>query len=89
MKKEMSLRISLKQRIKFCVNGWLETLAEAVSACLEEKVSPIQTLRILHAIVAFTVLVFSYGHALLSVLFLVWFALTLVDCKRAGLSGKM
>lgn len=89
MKKEMSLRISLKQRIKFCVNGWLETLAEVLSTCLEEKVSPIQTLRILHAIVAFTVLVFSYGHALLSVLFLVWFAMTLVDCKRAGLSDKM
>lgn len=89
MKKEMSLRISLKERIKSCVNGWAETLAEAMSACIEENVSPGQALRILHVVVAFTVLVFSYTHALLSILFLIWFALTLVDCKRAGLSCKM
>lgn len=89
MKKEMSIRISLKERIKCCVNGWAETLAEALSACMEEKVSPNQALRILHAVIAFTVLVFSYAHALLSVVFLVWFVLTLIDCKRAGVSCKM
>ena len=88
MKKEMSLRISLKERVKFYVASCAETLAQAMSACLEEKVSSAQALRILHALVAFTVLVFSYGHAFLSVLFLVWFVLTLVDCKRAGLSGR-
>lgn len=89
MKKEMTLRISLKERIKLCVNGWSETLAEALSTCLEEKVSPSQALRILHAVIAFTVLVFSYGNAWLSVVFLIWFALTLIDCKRAGVSCKM
>lgn len=93
MKKEMTLRISLKERIKLCVNGWSETLAEALaealSTCLEEKVSPSQALRILHAVIAFTVLVFSYGNAWLSVVFLIWFALTLIDCKRAGVSSKM
>ena len=88
MKKEISLRISLKERAKFYVASCAETLAQAMSACLEEKVSPTQALRILHALVAFTVLVFSYGHAFLSVLFLVWFVLTLLDCKRAGLSRK-
>ena len=88
MKKEISLRISLKERVKFYVTSCAEALAQAMSACLEEKVSPAQALRILHALVAFTVLVFSYGHAFLSVLFLIWFVLTLVDCKRAGLSGR-
>ena len=88
MKKEISLRISLKERVKFYVASCAEALAQAMSACLDEKVSPAQALRILHALVAFTVLVFSYGHAFLSVLFLIWFVLTLVDCKRAGLSGR-
>lgn len=88
MKKEISLRISLKERVKCYVGSCAETLAQAMSACLEEKISPAQALRILHALVAFTILVFSYGHAFLSVLFLVWFILTLVDCKRAGLSGR-
>ena len=88
MKKEISLRISLKERVKCYVGSCAETLAQAMSACLEEKVSPAQAMRILHALVAFTVLVFSYGHAFLSVLFLIWFVLTLVDCKRAGLSGR-
>lgn len=89
MKKEMSLRISLKERIKFCVNEFTERLADALCFCLEEKVTPSQVLRILHAVVAFTVLVFSYGNALLSVLFLIWFILTLIDCKRAGVSCRM
>ncbi|MBO5251724.1 MAG: hypothetical protein J6B31_06995 [Bacteroidaceae bacterium] len=89
MKKEMSIRISFKERIKLCINGWAETLAEAMSSCIEERISPSQALRILHAVIAFTVLVFSYTHALLSVLFLIWFVLTLIDCKRAGVSCRM
>ena len=88
MKKEISLRISLKERVKCYVASCAETLAQAMSVCLEEKVSLAQALRILHALVAFTVLVFSYGHVFLSVLFLVWFVLTLIDCKRAGLSER-
>lgn len=89
MKKEMSIRISFKERIKLCINGWTETLAEAMSSCIEERISPSQALRILHAVIAFTVLVFSYTHALLSVLFLIWFVLTLIDCKRAGVPCRM
>ena len=84
MKKEMSLRISLNERIKCCVNDFVPALANALSHCVEEEISPAQTLRILHAVIAFTFLVFSYGN----VLFLIWFALTLVDCKRAGLSNQ-
>ena len=89
MKKEMSLRISLKERLCLCAEGWSESLASAMSSCLEEKVSPVQALRILHAVVAFTVLVFSCTHAVLSVMFLIWFVLTLLDCRRAGLSVKI
>lgn len=89
MKKEMSLRISLNERIKCSVNDFVATLANALSRCVEEKISPAQTLRILHAVVAFTFLVFSYGNVFFSVLFLIWFALTLIDCKRAGLSNLM
>ena len=85
MKKEMSLRISLKQRFVLCMLSAVTPMARLLSECLEEEVSVEKTLRILHAVVAFTILVFFYGHALMSVLFLLWFVLTLVDCKRAGI----
>ena len=85
MKKEMSLRISLKQRFTLCILNMVTPIARVMSDCLEEEVSAEKTLRILHAVVAFTVLVFSYGHALMSVLFLIWFVLTLVDCRRVGI----
>ena len=85
MKKEMSLRISLKQRFALCMLNMVTPIARVMSDCLEEEVPADKTLRILHAVVAFTVLVFSYGSALMSVLFLVWFVLTLVECKRAGI----
>lgn len=85
MKKEMAFRISLKERIKLYVLGSVNPMARALSTMLEEEISAEQTLRILHVVAAFTALVFTYGHALMSVLFLIWFALTLVDCRRAGL----
>ena len=85
MKKEMSLRISLKQRFVLCMLSAVTPMARLLSECLEEEVSTEKTLSILHAVVTFTILVFSYGHALMSVLFLLWFVLTLVDCKRAGI----
>ena len=81
----MSLRIYLKQRFVLCMLSAVTPMARLLSECLEEEVSAEKTLRILHAVVAFTILVFSYGHALMSVLFLLWFVLTLVDCKRAGI----
>lgn len=85
MKKEMTYRISLKQRFVLCMLSLVTPIARLLSDCLEEEISAEKTLRILHAIIAFTMLVFSYGHALISVLFLVWFVLTLVDCKRVGI----
>ena len=36
-------------------------------------------------ILAFTGLVFSYGNALLSWLFLVWFILALMDGRKVGI----
>lgn len=85
MKKELSLRLSLMGRAKLCVVGWADAYAALLSLYLGEKVETGPALRITHAVLVFTVLVFSYGNALLSLLFLLWFILTLLDCKRAGI----
>lgn len=82
MKKEISLRISMKEQVKLYLGSCIDSWAHVLSFCLDEKISRVKSLRILHAIVAFTVLVFSHTYAWLSVIFLVWFALTLLDCKR-------
>ncbi len=85
MKKELSLRLSLMGRVKLSVVSWADAYADLFSLYLGEKVSTGHVMRITHAVLAFTVLVFSYGNALLSLLFLVWFILTLLDCKKAGI----
>ncbi len=85
MKKEMTLRPSVMESVKLMIVACIESLAKVCSDCVGEEISPAKLVRILHAVLAFTVLVFSHTHALLSVLFLIWFALTLLDCKRAGL----
>lgn len=85
MKKELSLRLSLMGRVKLCMARWADAYAALFSLYLGEKVETGPVLRITHAVLAFTVLVFSYGSALLSLLFLVWFILTLLDCKRVGI----
>lgn len=85
MKKELSLRLSLMGRAKLYVAGWAEAYANLFSLYLGEKVNTGHVMRITHAVLSFTILVFSYGNALLSLLFLVWFILTLLDCKRAGI----
>lgn len=85
MKKEVSLRLSWIERVKLSLVGWADAYASLLSFCLEEEISAGHALRITHAMLAFTFLVFSCGNALLSVLFLVWFVLTLRDCKRAGI----
>lgn len=86
MKKELSLHLSLMGRVKLYVADWADAYANLFSLYLGEKVSTGHVMRITHAVLAFTVLVFSYGHALLSLLFLVWFVLTLLDCKRSGIN---
>lgn len=88
MKKEISLRMTLSERVKLYLNTTAEALAQTLSACVEEEISVAQALRILHTVLAFTFLVFSHTHALLSVLFLVWFALTLRDCRKVLLKKK-
>ena len=85
MKKELSLRLSLMGRVKLSVVSWADAYADLFSLYLGEKVSTGHVMRMTHAVLAFTVLVFSYGNALLSLLFLVWFILTLLDCKKAGI----
>ena len=85
MKKEMSLRFSMKACVKSYADNVVECFAKMLSFCLDEKVSPLKAGCILHAMIAFTFLVFSHTQVWLSVLFLIWFFLTLLDCKRVGL----
>lgn len=89
MKKELSIRLSLLGRVKLFVAGWADAYANLFSLYLGEKVSTGHVMRITHAVVAFMVLVFSYcSNPLLSMLFLIWFVLTLLDCKKVGCSLK-
>ena len=82
MKKDLSIRLSLLGRVKLFVAGWADAYANLFSLYLGEKVSTGHVMRITHAVVAFMVLVFSYcSNPLLSMLFLIWFVLTLLDCK--------
>lgn len=86
MKKELSLRLSLTGRVKLYVAGWADAYANLFSLYLGEKVSTGHVMRITHAVVAFTILVFTYcSNSLWSLLFLAWFVLTLLDCKKAGI----
>ena len=83
MKKELSIRLSLLGRVKLFVAGWADAYANLFSLYLGEKVSTGHVMRITHAVVAF--MVFSYcSNPLLSMLFLIWFVLTLLDCKKSG-----
>lgn len=87
MKKELSIRLSLLGRVKLFVAGWADAYANLFSLYLGEKVSTGHVMRITHAVVAFMVLVFSYcSNPLLSMLFLIWFVLTLLDCKKSGVN---
>jgi len=64
MKKELSLRLSLMGRVKLYVADWADAYANLFSLFLGEKVSTGHVMRITHAVLAFTVLVFSYGNAI-------------------------
>lgn len=66
----------------------LESLAHLYSRILEEKVTPPQALRLLHAQLAFLLLAFPcHLPILVRILFLVWFTVSLIQCRRAGI-GK-
>lgn len=66
----------------------LLALAHLYSRILEEKITPSQALRLLNAQLAFLFLAFPlYFPMPVRILFLVWFATALIQCRRAGL-GK-
>lgn len=85
MKKDLSLRLSLKERIKAAVINTTDAYASLFSLYLGEEVSTSHVLRITHVMLAFTCLVFTYGNVMVSILFLLWFIGTLYDCVRAGI----
>lgn len=85
MKRDLILKLSLSQRIQIRAKSIGEGYARLLSYFLEEKINAGNAFRITHALLAFTVLVFSYGDAIYSVIFLIWFILTLLSCKRAGI----
>lgn len=85
MKKDLSLRLSLKERVKMAVVNVADAYAGLFSMYLGEEISTSRVLRITHALLAFTFLVFTYGNAMASILFLFWFIGTLYDCVRAGI----
>lgn len=66
----------------------LLSLARLYSRILEEKITPSQALRLLNAQLAFLFLAFPCCIPMpVRILFLVWFATSLIQCRRVGL-GK-
>ncbi len=64
-------------------------LTAVYSRLLEEDITPRQTLLLLQAQVAFFALAFPLAFSLaLRLVFLLWFALSLVHCRRAGLGKR-
>ena len=85
MKKVLSLSLSLSQCIRMLVSTLVEAYTHLFSRYMDEEISPSKVLKVTHAVIAFTVLVFSYGNIFFSVLTLGWFIVALLDCKKAGI----
>lgn len=100
MKKEMILQTATTRSSKNSFTwfaGWaccksilssrrLMSLSRYYSRLLELPVTSLQTLYLLHAQLAFVCLVFPVECSLsIRVLFLVWFALSVLQCKCSGL----
>ena len=83
MKKVLSLSLSLSQRVRMHVSTFVE--AYLFSRYMGEEISPSTVLKVTHAVIAFTILVFSYGNVFFSLLTLGWFIVALLDCKKAGI----
>ena len=65
---------------------FIQSLSQLFSAVLEEEVSPLQTLCLLNAVLAFTATVFPLDISfMLRGLFLLWFAAGLLQCRQAGM----
>ena len=66
----------------------LQNLSELFSAVLEEDVSPMQTLCLLNSVLSLFMVVFPIGIPfLLRILFLVWFVLSLLQCRQAAMGN--
>ena len=85
MKKVLSLSLSLSQRVRMHVSTFVEAYARMFSRYMGEEISPSTVLKVTHAVIAFTILVFSYGNVFFSLLTLGWFIVALLDCKKAGI----
>ena len=85
MKKVLSLSLSLSQRARMHVSTFVEAYARLFSRYMGEEISPSTVLKVTHAVIAFTILVFSYGNVFFSLLTLGWFSVALLDCKKAGI----
>ena len=85
MKKVFSLSLSLSQRVRMHVSTFVEAYARLFSRYMGEEISPSTVLKVTHAVIAFTILVFSYGNVFFSLLTLGWFIVALLDCKKAGI----
>lgn len=67
----------------------LKNISELFSMIVEEKISPLQTLHLLHAMFALIFVVFPVEMSfVLRLLFIGWFALTLLQCKQSGLGEE-
>ena len=85
MKKVLSLSLSLSQCIRMRISTFVEVYAHFFSRYMDEEISPSKVLKVTHAVIAFTFLVFSYGNVFFSILMLGWFIATLLDCRKAGI----
>ena len=85
MKKVLSLSLSLSQRVRMHVSTFVEAYARLFSRYMGEEISPSTVLKVTHAVIAFTILIFSYGNVFFSLLTLGWFIVALLDCKKAGI----
>ena len=62
------------------------SLARLYTQLLGEPISPLQTLHLLNAQLSFLMLVFPLSFTIMvRILFLVWFGVALLQCRRAGL----
>ncbi|MDE7377990.1 MAG: hypothetical protein K2N13_03400 [Paraprevotella sp.] len=84
--KTVSFRTSVCDTLKaaLCHNRLLVGLSRCYSRLLAEHVSPLRTLRLVHAQLAFFALTFPVVFSLpVRLLVLGWFAAALLQCRRA------
>lgn len=81
-------RSSLFSTLKACVLGsaLVVSLARFYARLLETPVTPLQALHLTHAQLAFFLMLFPADFSVvIRLLLLGWFAMTVLQCRRAGL----